>query len=111
MDKGQKKGAEGRLKEAIDVLEQERKLMEEVPDMQLEDKTKRLRQACFKASYKKRKLTGMVDSHTSSSSSSSIRTSNTNATTIDYYGTWEDKEEEEIRSLLSGCFSCSNILL
>lgn len=112
MDKGQKKGAEGRLKEAIDVLEQERKLMEEVPDMQLEDKTKRLRQACFKASYKKRKLTGMVDSHTSSSSSSSsIRTNNTNATTLDYYGTWEDKEEEEIRSLLSGCFSCSNILL
>ncbi|KAL7222636.1 hypothetical protein ACSBR1_024352 [Camellia fascicularis] len=106
MDKGEKKGAEGRLKEAIDVLEQERKLMEEVPDMQLEDKIKRLRQACFKASYKKRKLMGTVNSYSSSSSSSSIRTF------VDYYGTWEnEEEEEEIRSLLSDCFSCSNILL
>ncbi|GMP33449.1 hypothetical protein CsSME_00006763 [Camellia sinensis var. sinensis] len=99
MDKGETKGAEGRLKEAIDVLEQERKLMEEVPDMQLEDKTKRLRQACFKASYKKRKLMGAVDPHSSSSSSSSIRASNTNATTVDFYGTWEDEEEEEEISL------------
>ncbi|GMP34054.1 hypothetical protein CsSME_00007095 [Camellia sinensis var. sinensis] len=107
MDKGEKKGTEGRLKEAIDVLEQERKLMEEVPDMQLKDKTKRLRQPCFKASYKKRKLMGTVNSHSSSSSSSSsIRAF------VDYYGTWEnEEEEEEIRPLLSDCFSCSNMLL
>lgn len=39
------------------ILEQEKRLMEERPDMELEEKTKRLRQACFKANYKKRKLT------------------------------------------------------
>ena len=54
--------SEAKLKEAIEILEGERKLLEEIPDAQLEDNTKRLRQACFKANYKKRKLMGMVDS-------------------------------------------------
>lgn len=45
-----------KLREAIELLERERKLMEEVPDLKLEDKTKRLRQARFKANYKNRKL-------------------------------------------------------
>ncbi|PPS19935.1 hypothetical protein GOBAR_AA00649 [Gossypium barbadense] len=47
---------ESKVREAIEVLERERKMLEEMPDMDLEDKTKRLRQACFKANYKKRKL-------------------------------------------------------
>ncbi|XP_039162648.1 protein RKD2-like [Eucalyptus grandis] len=47
---------ERKLQEAIELLERERKLMEEAPDLKLEDKTRRLRQACFKANYKKRKL-------------------------------------------------------
>ncbi|KAL6584005.1 hypothetical protein OROMI_003294 [Orobanche minor] len=54
---------EGKLKEYLQILEQEKKLLEEIPDMQLEDTTKRLRQAFFKANYKKRKLMGgVVDS-------------------------------------------------
>ncbi|EPS64185.1 hypothetical protein M569_10596, partial [Genlisea aurea] len=57
------------VRESVQVLEQEKKLMEVIPDLQLEDKTKRLRQACFKANYKKRKL--MIESSSSSSSSSS----------------------------------------
>ncbi|RHN63666.1 putative transcription factor Nin-like family [Medicago truncatula] len=40
----------------IEKLEEEMKLVEEMPDMQLQDHTKRLRQHCFKANYKKRKL-------------------------------------------------------
>ncbi|KAI4329623.1 hypothetical protein MLD38_027991 [Melastoma candidum] len=44
-----------KAREAIELLERERRLMEEVPDLKLEGKTKRLRQACFKANYKKRK--------------------------------------------------------
>ncbi|KAG2679271.1 hypothetical protein I3843_11G044300 [Carya illinoinensis] len=48
--------SESKLRNAIEILESEKKLLEEIPDMQLEDNTKRLRQACFKASYKKRKL-------------------------------------------------------
>lgn len=59
-------GAEEKLREAIDILELEKNMLEEIPDMQLEEKTKRLRQACFKANYKKRKLMGMVESRSPS---------------------------------------------
>ncbi|KAJ4977471.1 hypothetical protein NE237_002577 [Protea cynaroides] len=53
--------SEAQLRDAVELLEQERKLMEEMPDMQLEEKTKKLRQACFKANYKKRKLREVLD--------------------------------------------------
>nr|GMC52641.1 protein RKD1-like [Ipomoea batatas] len=43
-------------REAIELLEREKKQVEEIPDVELEDTTKRLRQACFKANYKKRRL-------------------------------------------------------
>ncbi|GER30031.1 P-loop containing nucleoside triphosphatehydrolases superfamily protein [Striga asiatica] len=43
------------------ILEQEKRLLEEIPDMEMEDTTKRLRQAFSKANYKKRKLMGAVD--------------------------------------------------
>ncbi|KAI4343880.1 hypothetical protein L6164_011177 [Bauhinia variegata] len=51
--------SEEKIRNAIEILEKEKKLLEEKPDLQLEDYTKRLRQACFKANYKKRKLMGM----------------------------------------------------
>ncbi|KAI4335991.1 hypothetical protein L6164_014574 [Bauhinia variegata] len=57
MQEGQE--SEAKLRNAIEILEKEKKLLEEKPDLQLEDYTKRLRQACFKANYKKRKLMGM----------------------------------------------------
>lgn len=57
---------EEKLRNAIEILAKEKKLMEEMPDLQLEDNTKRLRQACFKANYKKRKLMGTsMESHSS----------------------------------------------
>lgn len=56
---GDSEGCAGKMKEVIEILEQERTLLEQVPDVQLEEKTKRLRQACFKANYKKRRLLGM----------------------------------------------------
>jgi hypothetical protein len=37
-------------------LAQEQKLMEKMPSFQMDNNTKRIRQACFKANYKKRKL-------------------------------------------------------
>ncbi|XP_078179613.1 protein RKD1-like [Carex rostrata] len=53
-----KEGSVGDLqvKSAIEILEQEQKLMEMRPSVQMQKQTKRLRQACFKANYKKRKL-------------------------------------------------------
>ncbi|XP_024170057.1 protein RKD1 [Rosa chinensis] len=59
---------EEKLRNAIELLEREKKLMEEAPDMQLEDNTKRLRQACFKANYKKRKISFLQSPLPSSSS-------------------------------------------
>ncbi|KAK8537587.1 hypothetical protein V6N12_043744 [Hibiscus sabdariffa] len=45
----------GKVREAVEVLERERKMLEEIPDMEMGYGTKRLRQACFKANYKKRR--------------------------------------------------------
>nr|GMD35853.1 protein RKD1-like [Ipomoea batatas] len=66
-----KNQGEGKIREAIKVLENERKLLLRTPDLQLDETTKRLRQACFKANYKKRRLVGMVDSSSSSSNANS----------------------------------------
>uniref|UniRef100_A0A6N2LPG1 RWP-RK domain-containing protein n=1 Tax=Salix viminalis TaxID=40686 RepID=A0A6N2LPG1_SALVM len=38
------------------MLEEHKKLIEKLPDVELTERTKRLRQACFKANYKKRRL-------------------------------------------------------
>jgi len=48
-----------KIRIAIEMLEKEKRMVEEMPDLELEDKTRRLRQACFKANYKKRKLMNM----------------------------------------------------
>ncbi|CAD5336069.1 unnamed protein product [Arabidopsis thaliana] len=45
-----------KLRNALELLEMEKKMIEEVPDLEFGDKTKRLRQACFKAKYKRRRL-------------------------------------------------------
>ncbi|XP_058096313.1 protein RKD3-like [Magnolia sinica] len=57
---------ESQLRTAIEVLEQQKRMMEKIPAMEIGEKTKKLRQACFKANYKKKKLMGMVDSQPSS---------------------------------------------
>ncbi|MCO5563948.1 hypothetical protein L7F22_017600 [Adiantum nelumboides] len=45
-----------RVLNAVKELEEQKRLMEEMPGIELAERTKRLRQACFKASYKKRRL-------------------------------------------------------
>lgn len=53
------KGPEGKtsapVMNAVKELEHQKKRMEERPGIELAERTKRLRQACFKASYKKRR--------------------------------------------------------
>uniref|UniRef100_A0ACD5ZUT0 Uncharacterized protein n=1 Tax=Avena sativa TaxID=4498 RepID=A0ACD5ZUT0_AVESA len=44
------------LRAMVETLEQERRLLEQKPCVELKDTTKRLRQACFKANYKKRRV-------------------------------------------------------
>ncbi|KAL9227360.1 hypothetical protein vseg_003056 [Gypsophila vaccaria] len=65
-----------KLKEAIEILEEEKKLMEKIPDLQLELRTKRLRQACFKANYKRRKLINNLNGAKLSNSQTSLSRTN-----------------------------------
>lgn len=45
-----------KLWNALEMLEKEMKMIEEVPDWEFGDETKKLRQACFKANFKRRRL-------------------------------------------------------
>ncbi|KAL0440698.1 UNVERIFIED_CONTAM: protein RKD2 [Sesamum radiatum] len=110
-----KEEGEGKLKESIQILEKQKKLMEEIPDLQLEDKTKRLRQACFKANYKKRKLMGMInDSSSRSAASTSYNSSaavmSTDGNTVNLFGSRDAdyEDDDELKYFLSDCFSCNS---
>ncbi|GMJ14033.1 hypothetical protein HRI_005072500 [Hibiscus trionum] len=98
-------GSERKVREAMEVLGRERRMLEMMPDMELEDKTKRLRQACFKANYKKRKLVMMEQSPPLMSSSGT-------SSSLPYVMGHEEEEEddEEIKALLSDSFSSTNIM-
>ncbi|PHT88355.1 Protein RKD3 [Capsicum annuum] len=101
LEKGGGKGMEQKLKDVIKLLEEEKKKMEEVPDMELEEKTKRLRQACFKANYKRRRMMCMPELQ---ASFGSYCTADPNAVN----GGDEEEDDEEIKSLLADCFSNNN---
>ncbi|XP_059315670.1 protein RKD3-like [Lycium ferocissimum] len=93
-------------KDVIDSLEEEKKRMEEIPDMELEEKTKKLRQSCFKANHKKRKLMGMANCGLlliPSCDSGPIWTIIIFA--IGYGHREEDDEDEVIKSLLADRFN------
>ncbi|MCD7452363.1 hypothetical protein HAX54_016291 [Datura stramonium] len=94
-------GTEQKLKDVIKLLEQEKKKMEEIPDMELQEKTKRLRQACFKANYKRRKLMGMAELQDSFGTYCTTSPPPAN-------GEDDDDDDEEIKSLLADCFSSSS---
>ncbi|XP_042497518.1 protein RKD1-like [Macadamia integrifolia] len=94
---GQKKGEENEaeLRNAIELLEQEKKLMEEMPDSQLEENTKKLRQACFKANYKKRKL---MEVEVESLDSSATTTTNACMETyLQLRGGQREKRKEKVK--------------
>lgn len=44
------------MTKALKILEREKKMIEEDPNLEFGDETTRLRQACFKANYKRRRL-------------------------------------------------------
>ncbi|KAL2322011.1 hypothetical protein Fmac_026390 [Flemingia macrophylla] len=94
LGKGEGLENEEKLRSAIEILEREKKLLEEMPDVELEDNTKRLRQACFKANYKKRKLEERRETQCSSFSA--------HASTIDTTGGYSyENEDHDIQYLLS----------
>lgn len=77
--------------------------------MQLEDKTKRLRQAFFKANYKKRKLMGMIDSSSkTAASTSTYNVALPNESAANFCGSDDGDEDEEFKYFFSDCFSSSS---
>lgn len=85
-------------------------MLEEVPDMQLEDKTKKLRQACFKANYKKRKLMGKEEPQSQSPSGVNPNTDYTTPHGGFNEKYSDDEQEDEIKTLLSDCFSSTDTM-
>lgn len=95
-----------KLREAVKILEKERELIEQVPDLQMDDTTKRLRQACFKANYKKRKIMSMESSSTNHAMIMNTQDHALTSTHSVEAGS-SVYQEEEIKSLLvlSDCLS------
>lgn len=97
-----------KLKNALEMLEKEKRTIEELPDLEFEDKTKRLRQACFKANHKRKKKRSLKSDESqmsvpSCSSSGSVVSDGS----IDEGGMESD---EEVKYLLSGFSSeCSGL--
>ncbi|CAA0820841.1 Protein RKD1 [Striga hermonthica] len=100
---------EGKLREHLQILEQEKRLLEEIPDMEMEDTTKRLRQAFFKANYKKRKLMGTVGSCSTkpqpSKSHNPALMMAVDKVVVDDGDGDKDDDEELFRYFLEDCFS------
>ena len=51
------------LTNEIKGLEEHKRLVEELPDVDLTHRTRRLRQACFKANYKKKRRSNVAARH------------------------------------------------
>lgn len=85
--------------------------------MELGHGTKRLRQACFKANYKRRKLLGFMESQNDHSFvDHSVNHQSLDMIACDnqasiYTNDEHDEEDEEIKSLLYDSFSSDSMLL
>ncbi|XP_059285156.1 protein RKD1-like [Lycium ferocissimum] len=100
LKRGEGNGMEQKWKDVINLLEEEKKKMEEIPDMELEEKTKRLRQACFKANFKRRKLMGMAELQASFGTYCNSSPVADNNAAIGYGHREENDDDEVIKSLL-----------
>ncbi|TXG50840.1 hypothetical protein EZV62_023364 [Acer yangbiense] len=102
-----------KVRESIEILEREMKMIEEIPDMEMEDKTKRLRQACFKFNYKKRKFMGfnnmLMDAPQSSTITTTCSSSSGSNSTSSYAATIANNVNEnpvvEDGDMKSLCYS------
>ena len=112
-------GSDLKLKNAIRLLERERRLVEKCPDIHLKDRTKRLRQACFKANYKNKRKIQMMESDFANSKGESCNRrddraieSVTRSGTADETAASYEEDDEELKSLLydDDSFSSSNLL-
>ncbi|KAH0650244.1 hypothetical protein KY284_030156 [Solanum tuberosum] len=103
LEKGIGNKMEKKLKDVINVLEKEKKI-EEIPDMEIEKKTKRLRQIYFKTNYKRRRLMSSMPHQLHHSFDTYCTTSTPPPHNI-------EEDDEEIMSLLANYFSYDTPIL
>ncbi|CAN7130294.1 hypothetical protein BRARA_G03172 [Brassica rapa] len=87
----------GIFKNAVEILEDERRRIEENPDLEFSDKTKRLRQACFKATHKMKKKRSLMSRMSIPSCSSSGSVLSEEESVIEGV-----ESDEEVKYLLCG---------
>ena len=97
-----------RVMTTVRELEEQKKLMEEMPGTELADRTKRLRQACFKANYKKRRLS--TPSSLSSSLSSALRSLPSSFSALQSLPSLSSTPESVNKTLLS-CDNHASVVL
>lgn len=87
-----------KLQDALEKLEKEKRTIEELPDLEFKDKTKRLRQACFKANHKRKKKRSLKSdqAHIASCSSSGSVASDESVNDAGM------ESDEEVKYLLCG---------
>ncbi|KAH1089107.1 hypothetical protein J1N35_016364 [Gossypium stocksii] len=107
LDREEREGSEGKLREAMEALRKEREMLEEMPNMELDDRTKRLRQACFKANYKKRKMMMMMVEEEPSRLAAEAFGSNNDGSRRNEEE--EEDDDDEIKYLLSDSFSSTDL--
>ncbi|KAF8111412.1 hypothetical protein N665_0076s0384 [Sinapis alba] len=91
----------GIFKNALEILENEKRRIEENPDLEFTDKTKRLRQACFKATHKMKKKRSLIKSDQSQMPMPSC--SSSGSVVSDEESVLEGVEsDEEVKYLLCG---------
>eukprot|EP00250_Pteridium_aquilinum_P014851 c22236_g1_i1 orf=314-1279(-) len=84
-----------RVQVAVEELEKQRKELQESPGTQLTERTKRLRQACFKANYRKRRQEAqfndhIIDNHPNATiNSSNSNSSNNSSSSNSFYHSCE----------------------
>lgn len=104
---------EDKLRNALEKLEKEKKTIEKLPDLKFDDKTKKLRQACFKANHKRKRRRGISTSITSSSSSSysSVSGLSDNRCSMVVDEEVGEDDDEEMKYLLCGFSHVGSICL
>ncbi|XP_071723353.1 protein RKD1-like [Rutidosis leptorrhynchoides] len=107
MEMEQCEESEWMRRDTVELLEREKKFIEQVPDLQLNEEIKKLRQAHFKANYKKRKVMGMMTMENPEYDQGRQQLPSSSSAPITFYGV----DDELNPGLLLECsFSSSKLL-
>lgn len=90
------------LRNALEILEKEKKKIEEFPELDFDDRIKRLRQAYFKAKHKMKRRTCVMSKSITSSSSYVSGLSDDDRYSMVVHEEVREEDDEEVKYLLCG---------